>query len=184
MGEGWGSQWAWLLTRHLKDLLYWTTDKVGLEQKQKRQRELSVGRAGTSGPHEASISGAVSGTSETALHTHCPGDTQVAAMQPVRPRARASRAAAAAAHTPQAKLKTRSETPSAYEGHESSHGLQGGVVEDQSSRYHGHYGCKDPARKSTDRQTDSDEEQEARKEARPAHREGGPACVTAELCPL
>ena len=33
-----------LLTRHLKDLLYWIMDKVVLEWKQKRQKELSSGQ--------------------------------------------------------------------------------------------------------------------------------------------
>lgn len=40
--KGVGRGGRWLLTRHLKDLLYWIMNKVVLERKQKRQKELSV----------------------------------------------------------------------------------------------------------------------------------------------
>jgi len=37
-----------------------------------------------------------------------------------------------------------------YKGHKSSYWLQCGIVWNQSSCYHGHYGCKDPGQESTD----------------------------------
>lgn len=37
-----------------------------------------------------------------------------------------------------------------YKGHKSSYWLQCGIIWNQSSCYHGHYGCKDPGQESTD----------------------------------
>lgn len=118
-------------------------DKVVLEWKQKRQKELLVTEPRVPRLHSC-ICSVMSRTFEIALHAHFKWEHAGDGHAAKGARGDRPAPAVAAADIPKAQLKRKPEKCSAYEGHKSSDRLQCGVIYYQSGCYHGHYGCKHP----------------------------------------